>query len=244
MSLMDAFKKWRAKSGQYGVIHTACALAGRRSAAFWRICGPLITSRYREKWFRKNSPRVINLGGGSNTGAQWLTADTDPRADVYIDMTRRLPFPNDSLDGIFLEEAIEHIPAAAARILLSECHRCLKSGKPLRLSTPDLRWFVALLDSDWVPAGILLEMARHQLGADYTASAELTLAAVNSVFKEHGHVFIWDFNSLAGALTRAGFSKISRSSYRDERSHLGCYDSHADRFSHPAEMSMYIEAVK
>jgi SAM-dependent methyltransferase len=88
--------------------------------------------------------RLLNLGGGGNVAPHWLTADIDPRSDVYVDLTKPLPFPSGSLDGIFLEEVIEHIPASNAASLAMECFRCLKPGKPIRISTPDLLWFFAL----------------------------------------------------------------------------------------------------
>jgi hypothetical protein len=87
-------------------------------------------------------------------------------------------------------------------------------------------------------------MALLQLGKKRATLAEMKAAAVNSIFRDHGHVFIWDFESLAEMLKRAGFHQIRRSAYQDPESALGVYDSHAHRFSHPPEMSFYIEGVK
>jgi hypothetical protein len=154
--LQSPMQKWSRYSAQYGALHAACAFLGRKSRPFWRCVGPAVTSRYRHKWLVESGPRMLNLGGGGNTGPQWLTADVDPRADVYVDATRPLPWPEGALDGVFLEEVVEHMPASKAERMLQKCHRCLKTRGPIRIATPDLRWFLGLLDSDSVPEGILL----------------------------------------------------------------------------------------
>jgi SAM-dependent methyltransferase len=244
MRLTALFEKWKSYKERYGIVHASCAGLGRRLPWFWRWAGPLVTGQYRRRWLREQRGHIVNLGGGGNISQHWLTADIDPRADVFVDLTRPLPWPDNSLDGLFLEEVVEHVPASKVTRLFQECHRCLKTGKPIRITTPDLRWIPVLLDSECVPAGILRDMALAQIGIQDPTPPEMKVAAVNSIFREHGHQFIWDFASLAQALGRAGFRRIRRSAYRDEESMLGRADSHAHRFTHPPEMSLYIEGAK
>jgi SAM-dependent methyltransferase len=242
--MLSLMQKWRHYAARYGVLHATSAFLGRKSNCFWRLVGPTVTASYRLRWLSRDCNHIVNLGGGGNTAPHWLTADIDPRADVFIDITRPLPFDDESLDGVFLEEVIEHVNAPTTMHIIRECHRCLKNGKPLRISTPDLRCFIRLLDADCVPDGLVREMAMMQLGRTDVNGIELRTAATNSIFRDHGHIFIWDFDALAQAIYRGGFRQLKRTSYRDPDSLLGVYDSHAERFRHPAEMSLYIEATK
>jgi hypothetical protein len=237
-------EKWKYYSGRYGALHAFCAFVGRKTPRFWNFVGPAVTGPYGRKWLAGPHDHIVNLGGGGNIGQDWLTADIDPRSDVFVDLTRPLPWPDGALDGFFLEEVVEHIQASSTERLFHECHRCLATDKPIRMATPDMRWIPVLLDSSTVPAGLLNENALKQLGFQDCTMAEMKVAAANSIFRCHGHLFIWDFASLSAALARAGFRSIQQSSYRDAHSLLGKYDSHAHRFAHPSEMSVYIEAIK
>src|SRR5438046_1779176 len=96
-------------SMRYGLVHALCRFFFARVQAGWHYFGPLVTARYRKQWLASASKRIINLGGGSNCLAGCLTADVDPRADCFVDLTKRLPFDDESIDAIFCEEAIEHI---------------------------------------------------------------------------------------------------------------------------------------
>jgi predicted SAM-dependent methyltransferase len=147
-----------------------------------------------------------------------LTVDVDARADAYVNIMRPLPFPNASLDGIFCEEVIEHIPLDAGRALLRECKRILKPGATLRLATPDLCWFA------------------NRLLANPAQPAE-----INEIFYSHDHRHLFTPDELERECVTIGFKDPRRSHYRDDASVYGWLDSHAERFRHPPEMSQYLE---
>jgi predicted SAM-dependent methyltransferase len=214
--------RWKLYARRYGALHAALSYVGRLLPAFWRVIGRSATSRYLDKWLRTAEPRIVNLGGGSNCIAGCLTADIDPRADVYVDITAPLPFPDSSIDAIFCEEAIEHVDERSALSLLAECFRTLKAGGVIRVTTPDLDHFLGRV-----------------LHGEPGANREL-----NDVFLKHGHKHLYTRVALAGALSQLGFTRIRFSSYRDPDSKLGCLDSHADRFMHSPGISMYVEAEK
>lgn len=213
--------RWRYYSDRYGVIHAAFRFLATRLPVLWPMLGPWVTRGYRMRWRSKGAAKVLNLGGGGNCLAGCLTADIDPRADVYVDLLQPLPFDDNEIDHIFCEEAIEHVDKAAALRLLRECQRVLKPGGLLRVTTPDLNWLISAL-----------------------ASADLTCDGFNECFYGHGHRYIYTQDELAALLTQAGFTSTRVSSYQDEASVLGLLDSHADRFRHPPELSQYQEAVK
>ena len=93
---------------KYGIQHALCALIGRRCRIFWYLFGGSVSRKYINRTLKKEDDVVINLGGGSNTNEKYLTVDIDPRADAYANITKPLPFPNNSIANILLEEVIEH----------------------------------------------------------------------------------------------------------------------------------------
>jgi len=211
--------KWRHYAGKYGPVHAGCRFLGTTLPGFWRLVGRSVTARYRSRWTDKPGQKILNLGGGGNCSDQFLTADIDPRADVYVDMAQPLPFPSASVDGIILEEAIEHVAKMSGLTMLRECARICKPGGVIRISTPDLDWFAR----------------------SYLASATTT-DEINAIFYDHGHRHIYGRRELAGALSECGFRDVVFSTYRDRSARLGYLDSHADRFGHAPEISQYVEA--
>lgn len=217
MSLLTKFHYY---SNKYGLLHSIFSYIGRYNLGFWTYVGPSVTRFYIRKYFSENTFRVINLGGGGNCIEGVLTVDLSPRADAYVDITKQLPFENNSVDCIFCEEVIEHINQVAGLQLLEECHRVLKPSGVLRISTPDLNWFAT----------------RVLLGEEQPS--------INEIFYEHGHCFIYSRKSLAFQCKSAGFINLKESTYKDKDSKLGYLDSHADRFNHVPEISQYLEMQK
>jgi predicted SAM-dependent methyltransferase len=207
---------------RYGLLHAVCSYIGRKWFGFWLLVGPLVTRRYLRRWLAHPGPHALNLGGGSVLSSQWLTADIDPRSDVFMNVTRPLPIPKNTLDVVFSEEVIEHVSREAGFKMLLECFRVLKPGGVLRITTPSFDYFA------------------HRAVSETNAVQE-----INDIFYGHGHRFIYSNAALREALTRAGFVNVTPSSYRDPKSRYGCFDSHPARFAIGLpEWSQYWEAEK
>lgn len=209
-------------SQRYGVVHAVLSYIGRHSRWFWRLVGKQVTRPYLRQWLQQFGPRILNLGGGGVLSEHWLTADIDPRSDVWVDLRRALPFENDALDAVFSEEAIEHIDQHDAYLMLQEVYRVLKPRGWLRLTTPSLDWFAnrALADVRFV-------------------------REMNQVFYDHGHRYIYSEAEMEALLHKVGFSIVKKSSFRDPKANFGHFDTHALRFPEaPAECSQYWEAQK
>jgi len=217
-NLFGKFFYYRRK---YSFTHTVCSYVGRYSQLFWKLVAPIVTRSHISNWEATAEHRILNLGGGSNTLDGCLTVDITPRADAYVDITKPLPFADNSIDAIFCEEVIEHVELQLGSQLLKECWRILKPGGVIRLTTPDLNWF-----------------------ASGVSQSTITCDEINEIFYNHGHRYLYTQEALSLNCQEVGFTNLKISKYQDSDSQLGYLDSHADRFSHPPEMSQYLEAQK
>lgn len=205
-----------------GYLYSALGFLGRRSPRFWSLVGPIFSRSRLRRWLRAPGPRFLNLGGGSNVFDRWLTADVDPRADVYVDVTKPLPFKDGVVEVVYLEEVIEHVTNEEARALIAECMRILKPLGILRLTTPDLDSYARRFD-----------------GSTFFERK------INDIFYGHGHRHVYSRNGARELLVDAGFTKIKESTFRDRESRFGYFDTHSLRFSiSDPELSQYWEAEK
>lgn len=243
------FQKWRYYSKRYGCISSLLRYLGRCCSPIWPVLGRTATSSYLKRWKNESGSKILNLGGGGNLREEWLTADVNPRADVFVDCSKTLPFADSTIDGLMLEEVIEHLDYLQGFRLLRECNRILKKDGFLRVSTPDLSWF-AELQSGPIPGAteqaksdFVNREGRRFLGTS-DAPDELTrIAALNSIFLCHEHRFVYTSQGLEELFRLAGF-RFRRSLYQDGNSKLARLETHADRFGHPPEISMYYDAWK
>ena len=125
-------------------------------------------------------------------------------------MTRGLPFPNEYICGIFTEHMLEHIAFPDALALLTDCRRILCVGGTLRIVVPDGQLYLS-------------EYAKHITGGtacmpygenDGSSTPFVTpIISVNRIFRDHGHQFIWDYETLRFALLRAGFKNVNKCAF-------------------------------
>ena len=223
LSELNQLQKLLHYGREQGLLHASLAGIGRKLPGVWHALGGSLTPAAYRRYAKRISPeeRLLNLGSGSHRISGAFNVDIDPRADAYVNVTRRLPFPNRAFRNIFCEEVLEHVNGDQGLQMLKECWRILQPGGVCRITTPDLDYF----------ARQALDMDR--LGLE-----------MNLIFYGHGHRHIYTEPSLHDAMQKAGFGEIVFSSYRDGQSVLGRHDSHADRFGHPPEIFLYCEAQK
>lgn len=146
----------------------------------------------------------LHLGCGSNVIRGWTNLDLEPGPGVVRhDLTRPLPFASGCAEFIFSEHFIEHIARPQAHALLRECHRVLRPGGILRLSTPDLRVLVAEYikqrTTEWMDVG-WLPLSPCQM--------------FNEGMRLWGHQFVYDLDELAGLLFECGFREVVKVPWR------------------------------
>lgn len=186
---------------------------------------------------KKTAGCYLNLGCGPNTHPQYCNLDYEwrPGVDVVWDVTRGLPFADAYCAGIFSEHMLEHLAFADALVLLAECRRVLQAGKILRIVVPDGELYLS-------------EYAKHRAGQtpcmphgeiDRAQYAIVTpIVSVNRIFRNHGHKFIWDYETLRIVLLKAGFTQVSKCAFGQGRDPMLLLDTEYRRSE-----SLYVEAA-
>ena len=164
----------------------------------------------------------VHLGCGPNVLEGWANLDIGGGSGVtHFDLTSRLPFSDASVNRVFTEHFIEHIPRKRGLSVLRECARILKPNGVLRLSTPDLRVLV-----DQYLAGRTIEWSDQ----GWTPNSPCQM--LNEGMRRWGHQFVWDEAELVAALSSVGFATVNRVAWRESEhsglSGLECRTDHGD----------------
>ena len=147
------------------------------------------------------------------------------------DITKKsLPFKDASFKGVFTEHCFEHISFYDFKKNMKEIFRILKDRGTLRLIMPD--------------GGLYLDIySRKKTGENIKMPFEYTYISpmhrINGIFRNHGHQFIYDFETVQIILKEVGFSKISKESYNSGSDKILLRDS-----EHRSVESLYVEAIK
>jgi SAM-dependent methyltransferase len=157
--------------------------------------------------------RKLQIGAGYNMLDGWLNADFNPytrqAGQLYLNATRRSPFPDASFDYVFSEHMIEHIWWPDGQTMLKESHRILKPGGKIRISTPNLASITSLLDPPRTP----IKEQYLKLSTDKHIPHAIGYRpgfVISNFFWDFGHFFVYDAETLELALRTAGFTDIRR----------------------------------
>ncbi len=176
---------------------------------------------------------LLNVGCGPYSLPNFINLDYgwEPRIDICWDISKKpYPLPGNSLEGIFTEHCLEHISFDSCLKNLKEFYRLLKPGGTLRVIVPDGEIYCDLYNRRKVNAAIVLP---------YGEKEETGMISINRIFRSHGHLFIYDYETFELLLKKAGFIKIQKTGFgigNDNRLLI-------DRLERKVE-SLYVEAVK
>lgn len=135
--------------------------------------------------------RKLNLGCGGNLLAGWENHDMD------LDITKPLPFQNDSIDFVFAEHVVEHTDSPTALRFFDECYRILKKGGVARIAVPSVSRISLRADQqylDWLEGSGFGEPTMR--------------SALRNIVLNHGHKSCWSEEILDALLYAAGFDRV------------------------------------
>lgn len=154
------------------------------------------------------SPLRLHLGSGNNRLVGWVNVDflrPGRKLDLYWDLRRPLPFSDESVDAIFAEHVLEHLPFVVGVGLLRECRRVVRTGGIVRVGVPDLdRYIASYLGRDDI-------IDRVRPGRPTRA------LALGEPFFLDGHRCMYDFETMKRALHEAGFTHVEHSRFGEGR---------------------------
>jgi SAM-dependent methyltransferase len=82
--------------------------------------------------------RKLNLGCGNDYKKGFINVDFNKeiKADVYCDLTKKLPFKDDYADLVYMDNSLEHIPSDKYFSFLQELHRICKPNAKIIIYVP------------------------------------------------------------------------------------------------------------
>lgn len=171
-----------------------------------RCLGPL--AKQRASRLLRSGRLCLHLGCGSVYLKGWVNIDllgTRGPLDLVWDLRRPMPFPDSSVDAVFHEHLLEHLPLTVALPFLQECRRVLRSGGILRVGVPDAgRCIKSVVEADGFNEGS---------GPGFPTP----LLALSELAYRNGHRSLWDDQTLRVALEEAGLEQVSTHPYGKSR---------------------------
>ncbi len=184
-----------------------------------RIMRSLLLSSLEAARFKRMAPLRLNVGSGRVRFPGWVNIDLALGADLLLDVTKGLPFDENSVDLIYNEHFLEHLTIEDAERVLKDCRRCLKKGGTLRIAMPDLDALVEKYNADWKNQDWLTPGSKAYSPDHEAIKSQGEM--MNWVFygkamfssshhDPYGHKYLYNEEDLRSLLLRTGFKKIVR----------------------------------
>lgn len=185
-----------------------------------------------------------NVGCGSDVPEGWVNLDNSPsvrlaerpllrrvllalrvlnpdqaagfRAGVVRADATALPFSDRSVDAVHSAHMIEHLPRWKGHQFLVECHRIVRPGGIVRLSTPNLSKLVEqyLTGEPWIEGKpTAADSFVHAYGAWADINDNRARRFIRRQFSGAIHQWLYDAESLCLLLREAGFPDARERAY-------------------------------
>jgi predicted SAM-dependent methyltransferase len=147
---------------------------------------------------RRGERLYVHLGCGTRRIPGMLNCDGNllRKPDIWLDLTRPLPFPDASVEVAYSSHTLEHLFPEQALALLREIRRVLRPDGVARIAVPDVSY--------------ALEIARGEARCLWPRQFEDPVAqAVNFIFCDGQHKYAYNAAILERFARDAGFGTVS-----------------------------------
>ena len=152
----------------------------------------------------------LHIGSGDLIiNESWINIDLEhcPTVDLSLNVLDGLPFEENSVDFVYSEHFIEHLPKQGTKEFLGEVFRILKPGGVHRILTPDIRGCVNVFLADtW-----------RQLGWTKHHGIETSADYLNQTMRLWGHQFLFDKETLSKFVEHAGYADLTWENLSESR---------------------------
>lgn len=183
--------------------------------------------------------RYVQYGSGPNGPKEWVNYDASPTLRIqktvivgkllssqlnvkfaetvkYGDIVKGLPEEVNSVDGLYCSHVLEHLSLKDFRQALANSYAILKKGGIFRCVVPDLEYaareYLRRLNAGDSEASHFF-MQDTLLGVPERPKGAKQLAG--KYFGNSSHLWMWDRQSLAAELEKAGFINIRVCEFND-----------------------------
>jgi SAM-dependent methyltransferase len=136
----------------------------------------------------------------------------------YADVTRGLPLPSASAQGVYASHVLEHLAFVDFQKAIRETYRVLKPGGTFRLVVPDLetlaRRYVDAVAAGGADAAPRF-MRETRLGVERRPRSLWHF--LQDCLGGSRHLWMWDYPSVAEVLAANGFVHIRRACFGDSK---------------------------
>lgn len=194
-------------AGRFDFTHTKLSF-GRPWWSYAKVqalLGALARGRRFQFRYLGRDAEYVNVGCGPFAAPGFCNLDYEWRPEVLCwDVTRGLPLAEASARGIFTEHCLEHLSRDQCRFVLRQFTRVLRPGGVARVIVPDGELYCRLC---------VQALDGHAVNWPYPDAGRTPLEQVNRVMRDHGHQFIYDYQTLRASMLEAGFREVRRQSY-------------------------------
>lgn len=146
----------------------------------------------------------LEIGAGPVKGKNgWTTLDLSDEADLFWNLHRPLPFPDDSVEIIYCSHVLEHFHYPQLMALLKDCRRVLKPRGIFSACVPDASIYVrGYLNHESFDRG---KFFVHKPAV----ISEARMDIVNYIaYMDGQHRYMFDPENLVRILSEAGFAAV------------------------------------
>ena len=156
-----------------------------------------------KKYINNSNNKKIHLGSNYNLQGY---LNSQILSDVPIDICKKLPFENNSIDLIFSCHVVEHIHYKEFQFFLKESFRVLKKNGTLIITTPSLKKMVEILYGRDEEKKSKLLSRQNKIIKDNMIKKN-SAVQINIVMRGFGHRFIYDFDLIKDLSDNIGFNQ-------------------------------------